>query len=41
MRFRNSNLIEQDRVDMKTFANNLLNINNEISINIKKREIVD
>ena len=36
MRFRNSNLIEQGRVDIKIFANNLLNVNNEILVNIKK-----
>ena len=41
MRFYNSNLIEQNRVNIKTFANNFLNVSNEILINIKKRKIVD
>ena len=36
MRFRNSNLIEQNRVDIKIFVNDLLNVSNKISINIKK-----
>ena len=41
IRLRNSNLIEQNRVDIKKFAKNLLNVNNEISLNIKKRKIID
>ena len=36
MRFRNSNLIEQNRVDIKIFVNDLLNVSNKISTNIKK-----
>ena len=41
MRLRNSNLIEQNRVDIKKFAKNLLNMSNEISSNIKKRNVID
>ena len=41
MRLRNSNLIEQDRVNMKKFAKNLLNINNETSSSIKERDVID
>ena len=41
MKFRNSNLIKQNRINIKTFINNLLNINNKTLINIKKREIID
>ena len=36
MRFHNSNLIKQNRVDIKTFANDFLNVNNEILISIKE-----
>ena len=36
MKFRNSNLIKQDRINIKIFANNLLIINNETLINTKK-----
>ena len=36
MRFRNSNLIEQDYINIKTFANNLLNVNNETLANTEK-----
>ena len=41
MKFRNSNLIKQNRINMKTFANNLLNINNEILTSIRERKIID
>ena len=41
MKLRNSNLIEQDRINIKEFAKNFLNINNEILSSIKEREIVD
>ena len=41
MRLRNSNLIEQDYVDIKKFAKNLLNVNNETLLSIKKREIIN
>ena len=41
MKLRNSNLIKQNRVDIKTFANNLLNVSNKISASTKKREIVN
>ena len=36
MRLRNSSLIEQDRINIKKFAKNLLNVNNETLSNTKK-----
>ena len=41
MRLRNSNLIEQGRVNIKKFVKSLLNVNNETLLNTKKREIVN
>ena len=41
IKFRNSNLIKQSYINIKIFANNLLNVSNEILISIKKRKIID
>ena len=41
MKFRNLNLIEQDRNKIKTFIQNLLHVSNDIVTSFKKRNVVD
>ena len=41
MRLRNSNLIDQDYIDIKAFAQSFLYINNNILINIEGFYIIN
>ena len=41
MKFHNLNLIKQNRIDIKIFTNDFLNINNETLTNIRKRKIIN